>query len=171
MPIFNPGVEQHVNFGPTPTWIFTANTSATNVLRIANEGLNTFYVGGAAVTPANGTPLSPGSKPLELINVGQTMYGCSNVIGSSSVSTLTAALPAGSLAFTTATSVSTIVAGSIVLLGKGNSAEPVSVTATGGATTTTFTIATATNYDHQNASPVSLATMFIGQARVTMGVL
>jgi hypothetical protein len=58
-----------------------------------------------------------------------------------------------------------------VLLGKGSSAEPVSVSSTGGVTTTTFTLATATNYDHANASPVSAATTFIGQLRVSAGML
>jgi hypothetical protein len=170
VPTFPPGSDQHVNLGPTPTWIFTANTSASNTLKVLNEGLNTFYVGGSAVTPATGTPVAPGSKT-ELINVTQTLYGCSNVIGASSVSTTAAVISAGSTAFTTATSVSTIVAGSIVLIGTGASAEPGSVKSTGGATTTTFTLATATNLDHAAASPVSLATMFIGQARVTQGVV
>lgn len=171
MPTFPPGTDQHVNLGPTPTWIFTANTSAANTLRLTNEGNNVLYVGGSSVTPSNGIPVYPRARSVELTGVTETLYGCSSVIGASSVSTTAAVLSAGSTAFTTATSVSTITAGSVVLLGTGANGEPVSVAATGGATTTTFTLATGTNYDHAASSPVSLATMFIGQLRVTQGVL
>jgi hypothetical protein len=84
---------------------------------------------------------------------------------------LAAALPAGSSAFTVGTSIATITAGTIVLLGAGNNAEPVSVKSTGGATTTTFTLGTATNYDHASAASVSTTTLAIGQLRVAQGVL
>ena len=166
-----PGIDQHVNLGVTPTWIFTPNTSGPSVLQLTNEGANTLFVGLAGVTPFNGIPIPPRSKPVRLTGITQTLYGVSNSIGASSAATLAAALPAGSTAFTTGTSIATIVAGSSVLLGSGSSAEPVSVTATGGLTTTTFTIATATLYDPGSAAPVSVATTFIGQLRVSPGVL
>jgi hypothetical protein len=171
VPTFNPGVEQHVNLGPTPTWIFTANTSATNTLRLTNEGSNVLYVGGAGVTPSNGMPVYPNARSVELSGVTATMYGCSVTVGATSVGTLAAALSAGSTAFTVGSSISTITAGTIVLLGAGNNAEPVSVKSTGGATTTTFTLGTATNYDHGASSSVSTTTLAIGQLRVTQGVL
>lgn len=170
MPNFPPGSDQHVNVGVTPTWIFTANTSATNILRLVNEGRNVLYVGQSSVTPLNGLPVYPGGKPVEFAGVS-TLYAVSAVATSSSVGTLAAALPAGSTAFTVGTSTATIVAGNTVMIGTGSSAEPVSVTATGGATTTTFTIATGTLYDHANASPVSAATSLLGQLRVSQGVV
>ena len=171
-PSFPPGTDQSVNPAVTPTWVFTPLSKQINTLRLTNTGPYTVWAGGVNVSQFNGFPIPPGSKPIELQNVGYTVYTCSNVSPTATGYTLAAsALAAGSTAFTTAASVSTIVAGSPILLGAGGSQEVVSVLSTGGATTTTFTLATATLYDHVASSPATLATAQLGQVRVSPGVV
>lgn len=167
-----PGTDQSVTPAVTPTWVFTPLSKQVNTLRLSNTGPYTVWAGGVNVSQFNGFPIPPGSKPLELQNVGYTVYTCSNVSPTATGYTLAAAaLPAGATAFTVSASVSTIVAGSVVLLGAGGSQEVVSVSATGGATTTTFTISTSTLYDHVASSPATLATAQLGQVRVSPGVV
>lgn len=171
-PNFPPGTDQHVNPAVTPTWVFSATTGVTNTLRLFNEGQHVVFVGGANVSPFNGLPVAPGNRPLELQNIGQAVYACSGVMATATGATLaSSALPAGSTAFTVSGSISSIAAGSAVLLGAGGSQEVVSVVSTGGATTTTFTISTATVYDHAASSPVTVATAMPGQLRVTAGAI
>lgn len=172
MPSFPPGTDQSLNPAVTPTWVFSPVPNVVNTLRLANIGRNTVWVGGVNVSQFNGIPLPAGSRPVEIQNIGNTVYTCSGVTPTSTGYTLAAsALPAGSTAFTTSASVATIVAGSVVLLGAGGSQEVVVVSATGGSTTTTFTLSTATLYDHVASSPATLATAAYGQVRVTAGVV
>ncbi len=173
MPNLPPGTGQAIAPAVTPTWVFTPPPgSVTATLRIQNLGLSTVYVGGVNVSQFNGLPLAPGNRPLELMNCPYTVYTCSGVSPTATGYTLAAsALPAGSTAFTTSASVSTISAGSVVILGASGSQEVVSVSATGGATTTTFTLATSTLYDHVASSPATLATARIGQVQVQAGVI
>lgn len=167
-----PGTDQSVNPAVTPTWVFIPVSKQNTTLRLTNTGNYTVWAGGVNVSQFNGFPIPPGSKPVELQNVGYTVYTCSNVTLTATGYTLAAsALPAGSTAFTTSASVSTISAGSVVVLGASGSQEVVSVNATGGATTTTFTLATATLYDHVASSPATLATAQYGQVRVSAGVV
>ncbi len=172
MPNLPPGTDQSVNAGPTPSWVFSPVSKVPNTLRLLNTGPNTVWVGGANVSQFNGFPVPPNSRPLELQNIGNTVYTCANVVPTGTGYTLaSSALPAGSTAFTVSASVSTISAGSVVILGASGSQEVVSVSATGGATTTTFTLATATLYDHVASSPATLATAQVGQLRVSAGVV
>ena len=172
MPNLPPGTDQSVNPAVTPTWVFSPLSNKVSTLQLTNTGPFTVWAGGANVSQFNGFPVPPGSKPLVLQNVGSTVYTCSNVSLTATGYTLAAsALPAGSSAFTVSASVSTLAAGSVVVLGAGGSQEVVSVSATGGATTTTFTLATATLYDHVASSPATLATAQYGQVRVTPGVV
>jgi len=167
-----PGTDQSVNPAVTPTWVFQPVSKQNTTLRLTNTGPWVVWAGGVNVSPFNGFPVPPNAKPLELQNVGYTVYTCSNAVATTTGYTLAAvAQPAGSTAFTVSASVSTIVAGSVIFLGAGGSQEVVSVTATGGATTTTFTLATATLYDHVASSPATLATAQPGQVRVTAGVV
>ena len=167
-----PGTDQSVNPLVTPTWVFTPVPKQNTTLRLTNTSNSVVWAGGVNVSQFNGFPIPPGSKPVELQNVGYTVYTCSNVNATSTGYTLAAAaLPAGSTAFTTSASVSTIVAGSVILIGASGSQEVVSVSATGGATTTTFTLSTSTLYDHVASSPATLATAQVGQVRVGAGVV
>jgi hypothetical protein len=172
MPTLPPGTDQTVNPGVTPTWVFSPVSAQNTTLRLLNTGSSVVWAGGVNVSPFNGFPIPPGSRPVQLQNVGYTVYTCANVTPDGAGHTLAAsALPAGSTAFTVSASVSTITAGTVVLLGAAGSQEVVSVKATGGATTTTFTLATATLYDHVASSPATLATAQAGQIRVTAGVV
>lgn len=171
MPSLGAGVDQHVNTSPTPTWVFTPNPVGGASVRLYNEGSQVVYIGGANVSPYNGVPLYPGCRPVEFQNANGTIYTCSNVTGLTSVATLSGALNAGVTAFTTSSSIATITAGTTVVLGGTSGGEVVSVTATGGATTTTFTISTSTLYDHKNAAVVYTASSTPGQLRVTAGVV
>ena len=167
-----PGTGQSVNPGVTPTWVFTATSKVANTLRLANTGLYPVYAGGANVSQFNGLIIPPGSRAVELQNVQGTVYTCSGVSPTATGYTLAAsALAAGSTAFTVSASVATITAGSYVILGAAGSQEVVSVSATGGATTTTFTLATATLYDHVASSPATLATAQLGQVQVNAGIV
>ncbi len=172
MPNLGPGVDQSVNPAVTPTWVFSPVTGQNTTLRLYNTGSSTVWAGGVNVSQFNGFPIPPGSRPLQLENVNATVYTCANVVPTATGYTLAAsALPAGSSAFTVSASVSTITAGSVVILGAGGSTEVVSVKSTGGVTTTTFTLNTSTLYDHVASSPATLATAQYGQVRVTAGVV
>lgn len=173
MPNFPPGTPQALAPAVTPTWVFTPTPGAIPAtLRIQNLGTSTVYVGGVNVSQFNGLPIAPGNRPLELQNCPFTVYTCSGVSPTATGYTLAAsALAAGSSAFTTSASVASLVAGSVVILGASGSQEVVSVSATGGATTTTFTLATNTLYDHVASSPATLATTVIGRVQVQAGVV
>jgi len=167
-----PGTDQSVNPAVTPTWVFSPVSKQNTTLRLTNTGPWVVWAGGVNVSPFNGFPVPPNAKPVELQNVGYTVYTCSNaVVGTTGYTMSAAALAAGSTVLTTSASVSTIAAGQVLVIGAGGSQEVVSVTATGGATTTTFTLATATLYDHVASSPVTAATAQLGQIRVTAGVV
>lgn len=156
----------------TPTWIFTPTPSAATSLEIWNTGTSTVFVGDVNVSPYNGFQIAPGNRPTRLQISGQTVYSCSNVVATATGATATStALPAGSSAFTVSASISTFKAGTVVLLGAGNAKEVLTISATGGATTTTFTLSTATLYDHVASSPVTVATALPGSIKVTAGVL
>ena len=79
MPNLPPGTDQSVNPAVTPTWVFSPLSNKVSTLRLTNTGPYTVWAGGANVSQFNGFPVPPGSKPLELQNVGSTVYTCSNV--------------------------------------------------------------------------------------------
>lgn len=175
MPNFGPGVDQHINTIVTPTWVFspTPNVVGPSV-RLYNEGTQIVYVGGANVSPFNGLPLPPNSRPLEIQNMTGTVYTCSNIsVTGTGYTAAAGALNAGSTAITLSGSVTTLGVGSVLVLGAAPSQEVVqiaNVTATSGSVIS-FTLATATLYDHKTAMPMTLATSVPGQLRVTAGVL
>jgi hypothetical protein len=170
MPNLGAGVDQHVNTNPVPTWVFTPNPVGGAAVRLYNEGSQVVYIGGANVSPYNGLPLYPGSRPLELQNANSTVYSCSNVTGLTSVATLSAALNAGVSAFTTASSIATIANGATIVLGPSGAGQEV-VTVTGSTGGTAYTVSTATLYDHKTGGAVYTAVSTPGQLRVTAGVV
>ena len=166
-----PGTPQSVNPAVTPTWIFTANTSAANVIRVTNTGPVPVYVGGLGCVQANGFPVPPGSRPLELQNVSATLYASSGVTGLSSVSTLNAAYTAGTTSIVTADSVATS-AGSVLVVGStvNTGWEPVVVSAI-SASGTTVTTSAGLLMDHGSGQVVYSATAVPGRISVAAGVV
>lgn len=175
MPNLGPGVDQHINTVVTPTWVFTPTPNVPGPsVRLYNEGTQTVYVGGANVSPFNGLPLPPNSKPLQIQNQSGTIYTCSNVnVGTTGYTLSGAALNSGSTAVTLSGSVTTLAAGQVLVLGAAPSQEVVqiaAVTATNGSVIS-FTLSTTTIYDHKASAPLTAATSTPGQLRVTAGVL
>ena len=166
-----PGTPQSVNPAVTPTWIFTPNTSAANTIRVTNTGQFAVYVGGLGCCQANGFPVPPGSRPLELQNVTATLYASSRVSVGSSVSTTNAAYTAGTTTIVTADSVATS-AGSVLVVGStvNTGWEPVVVSAI-SASGTTVTTSAGLLMDHGSGQPVYAATAQLGQISVAAGVV
>lgn len=168
MPNLGAGVDQHVNLAATPTWVFTPTPNAPATIRLFNEGRNTVFVGQANVSPSNGFPLAPNGK-IEMSNVTQTIYACSICQGGAAgATTLTAAATTAGTSTFTVSSGAGFAVGSTLLLGGPTSSEAVSVSGLAGAVVTT---GTPTLYDHVLSSPVTVATLSIGQLRVTAGVI
>jgi hypothetical protein len=166
-----PGTGQSVVPAVTPTWIFTPNTSATNTIRVTNIGQYPVYVGGLGCGQANGFPLPPGSRPLELQNVTATLYAASYVSVGSSVSTLNAGYTAGASTVVTATSVTTS-AGSVLVVGSTvNTGWESVVVGTVSSSGTTIGTSAPLLMDHASGQVVYSATAQIGQIRVSAGVV
>ena len=170
-PNLPPGTPQSVNTVPTPTWIFTPNTSAANTLRLNNTGQWPVFVGGAGCSQANGLALPPGGGTVELRGVTATMYATSNVVVGSSVSTLNAGYTAGTTSIVTASSVSTS-AGSVLVVGStvNTGWEAVVVNAI-SASGTTVTTSAGLLMDHASGQIVYAGTAQPGQLRVVQGVV
>ena len=175
MPTLPPGTGQCVNPAVTPTWVFTPNTSATAIVRLANTGRNTVYVGQSQMTQNNSMPIPPGGKPVELIGVTQTLYALSGVIvGTATVAgTLSAASSTvGSTAVTLAATVATaLAAGTTIIIGStaGTGWEAQVVNSTTASSQLTFTSALV--QDHAASSPVYTVTEAPAQVSVIAGVL
>ena len=188
MPYFGAGVDQHVNLTFTPTWLFTPTSGVPNTVRIYNEGQNTIYIGGLAVTQNTGIPLPPGSRPLEFNNPPAPLYGVSAyLIGNSAftgptspvagtLSSIASAYTAGASAYTISTAIGissglgqagmTWRIGSTFPTQVGN--QEVFVTATSAATTA-VTTTNAALFPHQQGEVVYAVTPTYGQVRVTAG--
>ena len=171
MPYLGAGVDQHVNTAPVPTWVFTPNPVGGASVRLYNEGTQLVYVGGVNVSPYNGLPLWPGSRPVEIQNANGTIYTCSNVNLTTTVMTAaSSALAAGASSLsTTAVVASGFAAGTVFVLGAGNAKDVLVVASTAANSTITFT--TNTLYDHVGSSLLTAATSIPGQLRVTAGVV
>lgn len=168
MPFLGAGVDQHVNPSVTPTWIFTPTPNAPATVRLINEGSNTVYVGQSNVSPFNGFPIPPNSKPFQLQNVLTTLYACSGVTANAASSTLNGAVAAGSTVLTLVTAASFVVGSTAVIGNTGKGQEVATVT---GTTATALTLSTATLYDHATGVTVATGTVVPTQLRVTAGVV
>lgn len=175
MPNLGPGVDQSVNPAVTPTWVFTPTPNVPATVRLANTSSKPVYVGGAGVTIYNGMLVPPGSRPVEMQNVTQTLYAISGINGglaaagtmtstavtaASTQVTLTAAVPAGLAAGTT------FVLGNTV---NTSGAEVLVVNTTTASSVVTFT--TGCLLDHAGGSVLYPTTAAYGQIRVTAGVV
>lgn len=176
MPNLPPGTGQSVVPAVTPTWTFTPPSAAvTATIRLYNTGRTPVYVGGSQVTQNNGFLIPPGSRPVEMQNVTQTLYALSPVVAGSAVAagtmsassvtvgttaiTLTAAVPASLAAGTT------IIVGSTV--GTGWEAQIVNSTTA----SSQITFANPLVQDHVASGVIYTATAQIGQLSVIAGVV
>lgn len=168
-----PGVPQQVNPGVTPTWIFSPNPSANSTVRISNAGPWPVYVGGLGVSQPDALAIPPNSRPVELMNVTQTLYAISGVsIGAAGGTMTSAAVTAGTTAITlTATVPTSMGAGATIVLGNtastGWEAQIVATTTASSG----LTFASPLTNDHVASSVVFLATPQYGQLRVNSGVV
>jgi hypothetical protein len=174
MPYLGPGVDQHVNLTYTPTWIFTPNTSATTNLRLSNEGLNTVYVGQQGMGINGGFPITPRSRPVELIG-NVAMYAMSAVSQGPVIGTVGAAVAPGVTVITcavTATTGSLFTGGTIMIANTVNTANAeVVAISTFGLASTSLTLATTLQYPHATSDVIYTCTPTFGQLRVTAGVV
>lgn len=173
MPNLGAGVDQHVNPGVTPTWIFTPTPSVTATVRLYNEGRYPVYIGTSGLNQADAVAIPAGCRPLEMANVTQTLYACSGVSITTQAATMSASpVTAGSTAITLTTTVPTsLAAGTTIVVGNtaGTGWEAQVVNSTTASSQLTF--ANALVNDHTSSSPVYLATAQLGQLRVTAGVV
>lgn len=170
-----PGTDQTVNPAVTPTWIFTppANVSAT--VRFFNTGRYACYVGGSQVTQNNGLLVPPGSRPVEMQNVTQTLYALSPVSTGSAASAATmsaSSVTVGTTAITLTTTVPTsLAAGTTIIVGStvGTGWEVQVVNSTTASSQITF--ANPLVQDHVASGVIYTATAQPAQIRVSAGVI
>jgi hypothetical protein len=174
MPTLPPGTANNVNLSFTPTWLFTPSTSATNNVRLWNNGRNTVYVGQADVTVNTGLPIPPGGKPVELSGVTQSLYGISTYSLGTLIGTVSTASVAGAtvLNFTTQATAqlstgATVVVGSTAYT---SNQEVLSITTETGTAATAVTVSTLAQFYHPTTDVVYLATATYGQISVQGGV-
>ena len=92
-----PGTGQSVVPAVTPTWAFTPPSAAvTATLRLYNTGRVPVYAGGSQVTQNSGLLIPPGSRPVEMQNVTQTVYVLSSVVPGSAVAAAKSTTPSNS---------------------------------------------------------------------------
>ena len=174
-PSFPPGTDQSVNPAVTPTWVFTPPPNVTATLRITNTGRNPVYVGGSQITQNNSLAVPPGSKPVELYGVTQTVYALSPVVPGSSVAAGTmssSGVTVGTTAITLTTTVPTsLAAGTTIIVGStvGTGWEAQVVNSTTASSQITF--ANPLVQDHAASGVIYTVTSLPGQVRVSAGVV
>lgn len=172
MPNLGAGVEQHVNPAVTPTWIFTPTPNAPSTVRLYNEGRYPVYVGGAGMDQVACIAIPPGSRPVELQNVTQTLYATSGAQVGAVGGTTSTAVTAGTTVITLAAAPpASFAAGSTIIIGStANTGWEVQlVNSTTASSQLTF--ANPVVNDHISSSPVYAATAQLAQLRVSAGVI
>ena len=175
MPTLPPGSPNWVDLTYTPTWLFTPVTSNPNTVILHNFGRNTIYVGQANVTATTGFPIPPGSKPVKLTNVLNSLYAVSafstgvvagtvGTIATNTAASTTVTLPAAGV---TALSVGT----SFVFGNTASTANYEVLTVATSASTTTVTVTTPLVFSHPAGDQAYFATPTYGQVSVRAGVL
>jgi hypothetical protein len=163
-----------VNPAVTPTWAFTPPSAAViATVNIFNTGRTPVYVGGSQVTQNNGLLVPPGSRPVEMQSVTQTLYALSPVTAGSAAGTMSAsAVTVGTTAITLTTAVpASLAAGTTVIVGStvGAGWEAQVVNSTTASSQITF--ANPLVQDHVGSGVIYTATAQIGQVRVIAGVV
>jgi hypothetical protein len=171
MPSFPPGTPNNVSVTPIPLQVFTPTPGVQASCRFWNPGSGIVYVGGANVSPANGLPIIPGNRPVDLQNVNVNLYACAGVGAVATTGALSAANAAGATSWTVTTAAPTV--GTYIRVGNGTGVEYLYVTAVSGAATPwTATTSTASLYDHASGSSVAtVVNSFPGPLSVQAGVV
>ena len=170
-----PGTPNSVNPAVTPTWVFTPTPNAPATVRIANTGRVPVYVGGSQVTQNNGILIPPGSRPIEMQNVTQTLYALAPVVAGSAVAAGTmssSAVTVGTTAITLTTAVpASLAATTVIIVGStvGTGWEVQVVNSTTASSQITF--ANPLVQDHAGSGVIYTATAQYGQVNVTAGVV
>ena len=175
MPNLPPGSPNVVNPAVTPTWAFTPPSSVTATIRLFNTGRTPVYAGGSQVTQNNGLLIPPGSKPVEMQNITQTVYVLSPIVASSVVAAGTmsaSSVTAGTTAITLTTAVpASLAAGTVIVVGStaGTGWEAQVVNSTTASSQITF--ANPLVQDHVASGVIYTATAQYGQISVIGGVV
>ena len=173
MPNLPPGTGQSVNPAVTPTWVFTPVTGQNTTIRLYNTGRTPVYAGGSQVTQNNGLLIPPGSRPVEMQNVTQTVYTLSPVLVGSAAGTMSAsAVTVGTTAITLTTAVpASLAAGTTIVVGStvGTGWEAQVVNSTTASSQITF--ANPLVQDHVASGVIYTATAQLGQISVIAGVI
>ena len=144
-------------------------------MRISNTGRYPVYVGGSQVTQNNGIQVPPGSRPILMQNVTQTMYALSPVVPSSAVAAGTmsaSATTVGTTAITlTAVVPATLAAGTTIIVGStvGTGWEAQVVNSTTASSQITF--ANPLVQDHAASGVIYTVSYLQGQVGVAAGVV
>jgi hypothetical protein len=174
MPTLPPGTPQSVNLTYTPTWIFTANTSATNTVRLYNAGTTVAYVGGANVTATTGMPIPPKGRPVELTGVTGSLYAMSQYYQTGVIlGTVSSAATVGTTSFTFAATgvVSALPVGSqFIIESTQNTSNQEVLNVAGSTSTTVLTTSAGALFAHDTTNVVYACTPTYGQIQVTYGV-
>jgi hypothetical protein len=168
VPNFPPGSPNNVSVTPVALLVFTPTPGVQASARFWNPGPATVYVGaGSNVNAANGFPIPPGNRPVELQNVNVPLYAASggNV---AATSTLTAAaLAAGVTTFTLSTATLNATGPGYLKIGNGSAVEYVSYSTI---TSSSVATVTATQYAHGVSETVSTISAVPGPLSVQAGV-
>jgi hypothetical protein len=160
----------HWNLGGVATAVTVAPpVGVPGTVRFYNEGSNPVYLGGSSVTPSTGFKLLPGCK-IELPSVNSAYYGCSGASPTTTSTTVTTSATAGTSVFTVG-STTGFVAGTTLLIGNSGTTSLEQIAVLSTASSTVFTAATNSNFDHMAGATVATATVAIGQLRCEPGVL
>ncbi len=174
MPTLPPGTPNNVNLTYTPTWLFTPSTSATNTVRLFNNGRNTVYVGQADVTVNTGLPIMPGSKPVELSNVTQSLYAISTYSVGTLLGTVQTASTAGATTMTFSSTVpsANLPVGTQFMIGSTiNTSNQEVLNVAGSTSTTVLTTSTGAAFAHDTTNVVYAVAPTYGQLAVQGGVV
>lgn len=168
MPNFPPGSPNNVSVTPINALVFTPTPGVQASVRLWNPGTSTVYVGVAGLTPANGLPILPGNRPIELQNINVPLYACSGVSSLGAPGTVATATAAGVTSLTVATVAPT--ANTYLKYGNGSSVEYVLVSAVAGAASPWTATTSATLLDHGANSTAATAVAVPGPLSVQAGV-
>ena len=168
-----PGTPQSVNPAVTPTWVFTPTPNVPATVRISNTSRYPVYVGGSQMTQNNSFAIPPGSRPVEMQNVTQTLYALSPVQNPVIAGTMSAsAVTVGTTAITlTAAVPASLAAGAVCIIGStvGTGWEAQVVNSTTASSQITF--ANPLVQDHVASGVIYTATAQLGQVSVAAGVV
>ena len=174
MPYLGAGVDQQISVPAGITWVFTPTPNVPSAsIRLYNQSQSgTVYVG-KNPTPSTGFPIPPGNRPVEMANMGVSLYACTDYTKGAAAFTLSAsAVTAGTSTLTGASAVpASLAAGTTFVLGGGvATGQEIGVVASTAANST-ITLSNATLFDHTASTIIYAATWTTVSLRATAGAL